>query len=119
MAERLIEKETIDNEELRQIIEANSPNVMIVPGTTDAAARRTADESPAADSKKAKLAERFARLAAARTPPARSPSIAGHCIVIKLLVRGVTRQTRIRVARDRRSVDGHPSHNLVALHGRF
>jgi cell division protease FtsH len=53
MAERLIEKEVIDNEELRQIIETNSPSVMIVPGTTDAATRRTADESPAADAKKA------------------------------------------------------------------
>jgi len=47
MAERLIEKEVIDNDELRQIIEANSPSVMIVPGTTDAASRRAADESPA------------------------------------------------------------------------
>jgi cell division protease FtsH len=52
LAERLIEKEVIDNSELRQIIEANSPSVMIVPGTTDAA-RRTADEPAAADAKKA------------------------------------------------------------------
>ena len=35
LAERLIEKEVIDNDELRQIIEANSPSVMIVPGTND------------------------------------------------------------------------------------
>jgi cell division protease FtsH len=52
LAERLIEKETIDNDELRQIIEANSPSAMIVPGTIDAAARRTA-EDPAGEAKKA------------------------------------------------------------------
>ena len=44
LAERLIEKEVIDTEELRQVIEANSPSPMIVPGTADAAPRRTADE---------------------------------------------------------------------------
>ena len=48
LAERLIEKETIDNRELREIIEANSPSVKIVPGTADTA-RRPADE-PAAGS---------------------------------------------------------------------
>jgi cell division protease FtsH len=48
LAERLIEKETIDNDELREIIEANSPTVKIVPGTADAAARRPSDEPPAA-----------------------------------------------------------------------
>jgi cell division protease FtsH len=54
LAERLIEKETIDNEELREIVEANSPSVKIVPGTTDAA-RRTSDESAAAsETRKAK-----------------------------------------------------------------
>ena len=47
LAERLIEKEVIDTEELRQIIEANSPSAVLVPGTADAAARRTADEEPA------------------------------------------------------------------------
>jgi cell division protease FtsH len=47
LAERLIEKETIDNEELREIVEANSPSVKIVPGTADAA-RRTLDEPTAA-----------------------------------------------------------------------
>ncbi len=48
LAERLVEKETVDNDELREIIEANSPSVKIVPGTADAA-RRTPDE-PAAGS---------------------------------------------------------------------
>ena len=33
LAERLIEKEVIDTDELKQIIEANSPSPMIVPGT--------------------------------------------------------------------------------------
>jgi cell division protease FtsH len=56
MAERLIEKEVIDNDELRQIVEANSPSVMIVPGTTTpAAARRTPDEPTASEVKKAEL----------------------------------------------------------------
>ena len=53
LAERLIEKEMIDTEELRQIIEANSPGVVLVPGTADAAPRRTTSETPAADVKKA------------------------------------------------------------------
>jgi cell division protease FtsH len=48
LAERLIEKEVIDTLELKQIIEANSPSAMIVPGTADTAARRAADERPAA-----------------------------------------------------------------------
>ena len=48
LAERLIEKEVIDTEELRQIIEANSPSAMIVPGTADAAARRAGGRSAAA-----------------------------------------------------------------------
>ena len=43
LAERLIEKEVIDTEELRQIIEANSPSATIVPGTADAV-RRAAEE---------------------------------------------------------------------------
>ncbi len=43
LAERLIEKEVIDTEELKQIIEANSPSAVLVPGTADAAARRTGD----------------------------------------------------------------------------
>ena len=36
MAERLIEQETIDNGELKRLIEANSPSPMIVPGTEEA-----------------------------------------------------------------------------------
>jgi cell division protease FtsH len=51
LAERLIEKEVIDTEELKQIIEANSPSAMIVPGTAGTAeppARRATDERPAA-----------------------------------------------------------------------
>jgi cell division protease FtsH len=54
LAERLIEKETIDNSELREIVEANSPSVMIVPGTLDTAARRTPDGAAAeGDARKA------------------------------------------------------------------
>ncbi|MGI6419260.1 MAG: ATP-dependent zinc metalloprotease FtsH [Thermoguttaceae bacterium] len=34
LANRLIEKEVIDTEELKEIVEANSPNPQIVPGTT-------------------------------------------------------------------------------------
>ncbi len=33
LAERLVEKETIDTDELRQLVEANSPTPLIVPGT--------------------------------------------------------------------------------------
>ncbi|MCE5266858.1 MAG: ATP-dependent zinc metalloprotease FtsH [Planctomycetaceae bacterium] len=51
LAERLIEKEVIDTAELKQIIEANSPSAMIVPGTAEAA-RRPA-EQPAASEPKA------------------------------------------------------------------
>lgn len=53
LAERLMEKETIDFEELRQVIEANSPTVKIVPGTATAAPRST-DEPAAGDSRIAK-----------------------------------------------------------------
>jgi len=56
LADRLIEKEVMDNEELHQIIEANAPNAAIVPGTADSASRRTADDTiTAADVKKAEL----------------------------------------------------------------
>ena len=55
LAERLIEKEVIDNEELRQIIESSSPSVMIVPGTDETAGRRTAEESSATEPKKAEM----------------------------------------------------------------
>jgi cell division protease FtsH len=44
LAERLIEKETIDNGELRAIIEENSTSPMIVPGTEETAKRRPAEE---------------------------------------------------------------------------
>jgi len=39
LAERLIEKETIDTDELRETIEANAPSAAIAPGTTEPAAR--------------------------------------------------------------------------------
>ena len=48
LAERLIEKEVIDTEELRQIVEANAPSVAIVPGTAGIAVRRVAEEPSAA-----------------------------------------------------------------------
>ena len=48
VAERLMEKEVIDTAELREIVEANSPSAMIVPGTTEPALRRLPDEPPAA-----------------------------------------------------------------------
>ncbi|MEN6457685.1 MAG: ATP-dependent zinc metalloprotease FtsH [Thermoguttaceae bacterium] len=47
LAERLIEKEVIDNEELKQLIEANSPSARIVPGTAETG-RRPAEQSGAA-----------------------------------------------------------------------
>jgi cell division protease FtsH len=54
LAERLIEKEVIDTDELRSIIEANSPSAVLVPGTIDAASRRPAEEpSVATDAKTA------------------------------------------------------------------
>ncbi len=54
LAERLIEKEVIDTDELRDVIEANAPSAMLAPGTADAAPRRPADDSgPSADAKKA------------------------------------------------------------------
>ena len=45
LAERLIEKEVIDTEELKQIIEENSPSPMIVPGTADQPKRPPAKET--------------------------------------------------------------------------
>ena len=39
LSERLIEKEVIDNDELKEVIEAASPAPVIVPGTTSAAKR--------------------------------------------------------------------------------
>ena len=48
LAERLIEKETIDTDELKRVIDASSPSPMIVPGTSAPAKRRIVEE--AADS---------------------------------------------------------------------
>ncbi len=45
LAERLIEKEVIGTEELKQIIEDNSPSPMIVPGTADQPKRPTAQKA--------------------------------------------------------------------------
>jgi cell division protease FtsH len=54
LAERLIEKEVIDTEELRQIIEATAPSAAIVPGTANAGLRRVSEETTAAaEAKKA------------------------------------------------------------------
>ena len=41
----LIEQETIDSNELKRIIEANSPSPMIVPGTEESAPRKPADDA--------------------------------------------------------------------------
>ena len=41
LAERLIEVEVVDTDELKRIIEENSPSPMIVPGTAESAKRRT------------------------------------------------------------------------------
>lgn len=49
LAERLIEKEVIDTDELRQIIDANLPSAVLVPGTTGGAIRRPIDEHPASN----------------------------------------------------------------------
>jgi cell division protease FtsH len=54
LAERLIENEVIDTEELKQIIEDNSPSPMIVPGTTSLPKRPAAGR---ADSPGAQAAE--------------------------------------------------------------
>ncbi|HID77267.1 MAG TPA: AAA family ATPase, partial [Planctomycetaceae bacterium] len=45
LAERLIDKEVIDTEELKDVIEANSPSPVIVPGTTDSPKRSATDTS--------------------------------------------------------------------------
>jgi cell division protease FtsH len=44
LAERLVEKETIDTAELKALIEASSPSPMIVPGTAETAKRRHVEE---------------------------------------------------------------------------
>ena len=43
LSARLIEKEVIDSDELKQIIEANSPSPQIVPGTTTERKRPAAE----------------------------------------------------------------------------
>ncbi len=53
LAERLIEKEVIDTEELRKIIEANSPSAVLVPGTAETAVRRPAEQPAAGEAKAA------------------------------------------------------------------
>ena len=50
LAGRLIEKEVIDNEELKEIIEASSPSPMIVPGTASDPKRPPTEETDIPDS---------------------------------------------------------------------
>ncbi len=45
LSKKLLEREVIDNEELKEIIEANSPNPVIVPGTTSTPKRTSAAKS--------------------------------------------------------------------------
>ncbi len=47
LAELLVEKEVIDTNELKEVIEANSPSVMLSPGTAEAAARRLVESETA------------------------------------------------------------------------
>jgi len=54
LSERLIEKEVIDSDELKEVIEASSPAPVIVPGTTSAAKRPL---SPPADSSQSGTAD--------------------------------------------------------------
>jgi cell division protease FtsH len=51
MAERLIEKETIDTAELKELVESNSPSPMIVPGTGETQKRRPPDETSLPETK--------------------------------------------------------------------
>ena len=51
LAERLIEKETIDTAELKELVETNSPSPMIVPGTGESPKRRAPEETPPAQAK--------------------------------------------------------------------
>ena len=46
LADRLIEKEVIDTEELKEVIDANLPGARIAHGTAESAARRAKDEKP-------------------------------------------------------------------------
>ena len=52
LAERLIEKEVIDADELKQIIEENSPSPVLVPGTATSSRKRL----PAKETKESKEA---------------------------------------------------------------
>jgi len=49
LAQRLMEKEVIDQEELREIVEANSPGPVVVPGTEEVKTRREAASPPKRD----------------------------------------------------------------------
>jgi cell division protease FtsH len=53
LAERLIEKEVMGAEELKQIIEDNSPSPMIVPGTADVTKRPAAEKTEPPDAEAA------------------------------------------------------------------
>jgi cell division protease FtsH len=59
LAQRLLEKEVIDNDELKEIVEANSPSPLIVPGTDSSPKRPhpgkagTARSDPSADAEEA------------------------------------------------------------------
>ncbi|GAB4135793.1 MAG: ATP-dependent zinc metalloprotease FtsH [Thermogutta sp.] len=46
LAERLMEKEVIDAQELKEVIEANVPGPLVVPGTADALNRKAASPGP-------------------------------------------------------------------------
>ncbi|HUT12948.1 MAG TPA: ATP-dependent zinc metalloprotease FtsH [Thermoguttaceae bacterium] len=53
LADRLIEKEVVDNEELHEVIETNSASPMIVPGTTAKPKRPAAEKSKLPDAEAA------------------------------------------------------------------
>jgi cell division protease FtsH len=51
LAERLIEKETIDKAELKEVVESKSPGPTIVPGTSEVPKRRALEETPLPEAK--------------------------------------------------------------------
>ncbi|NQU22053.1 MAG: AAA family ATPase [Candidatus Nealsonbacteria bacterium] len=53
LAERLIEQETIDTDQLREVIEASSPSPMIVPGTAERTKRPPTDKAEPSESEAA------------------------------------------------------------------
>lgn len=53
LAERLIEKEVIGADELKEVIDANLPGARIVPGTAESAPRRATEDHPASNEGKA------------------------------------------------------------------